>query len=265
MEAEALRRRIDVKGVCATPLGAALLGTLGRAPALEVGSTARRFCGYGWLLDCVELGGRIYALGYGGIVLDGELREAARAPLIMAGYAATDGRLIYAVAEEGLLALDAELHIKAKIKGKFYDVAVTEGGSVYALGPRELYLFDGNRPERVYRLDASMGAASFVVASGGELYVSAPGGLVRLDSSHRERAFSPKLRGATAVVGDYAVSIYGETVRVADRDSLSVLAELRIPGVFAGFAKARTVGGRVLTPAYTSTRQAWGHVLAVTP
>jgi len=262
MEAEVLRRRIDVKGVCSTQSGAALLGTLGRAPALEVEGAAKRFRGYGWLSDCVELGGRIYAFGYGGIALDRELREVAKAPFIGAEYAATDGKLVYVAAEGGLLVLDAEMRITAKVGGKFYDVAVTEGGSVYVLGPRELYLYDGNRLERVYRLDAYMGAASFVVAHGGELYVSAPGGLVRLDASHRERAFSPKLRGAIAVVGDYVVSIYGEAARVADRGSLSMLAELRKPGVFAGFAKARAVGcSRVLTPAYAS---AWGHVLAVT-
>jgi len=267
MEAEVLRRKIDVKGVCTTPQGAVLLGVLGRAPALEVGGVAKRFCGYGWLFDCVVINDLIYAFGYGGIVVDGGLREIKRTVFIGAEYAATDGKLIYVVAEGGLLVFDAELQLRAKIGGKFYDVAAdAEGGGVYVLGIRELYLVDEGRLRPAYRLDATMGAASFVLAYGGELYVSAARGLARLDaSSLKERAFSPKLRGAAAVVGDYVASVYGDTVRVADRDSLSVLAELKLPGITAGFAKARSIGGRILTPAYAGAKNFWGHVLEIAP
>jgi len=252
MEVEVVKAKIRVYGACNSQWGPVYVGRWLRGSALELGSYAYREVDYEWWSHCVA-DGALYLFGYRGGVATVEpegLRVAKKTGHIGARGVAYDGKLLYVAGLGGLYVFDRGLRLVGKADaGDLRDVAVAEDGTVYVLGERALYLYDG-KLQPVYKLPSGALIGYYVVPYGEDVYVSSLAMLIRLSRGFQERAFTPRMSRSFAVLGDYVVSAYDSTVAIADRDTLSVAERRYMRGLAAGAAKMEVVNNRALAPVY---------------
>jgi len=249
MELKIQRRGISVYGICPSVDKSIYVGRWERGSAVEVDGNVYKAVDYGWLSDCLCYGDGLYAFGYYGLVLEG-LREIKRVPMI-GKYAATDGKSLYVTTENALSIYDYDMRLLGSIKLNGVRDVTVKDGVVYVLGESELYVLDNGKPRPVYKIDRGLGITYYILPTDDLVYISALSGVVALDvHTLREKTFSVKLARSIATIGDYLVSLYDNSVVVADRTSLSVFERRYVPGLTAGFAKARAIKDAVLTPVY---------------
>jgi len=255
MEVGVERRKIGVYSMCKTPQGLAFVGRWERGAAVELpDGRVHREVDYGWWSHCVwdPFNDSLYVFGYDA----GAVRATPKGLLVHKAHGylgvnniATDGKLIYAVADKELYIFDRDLKMLNVVEANgLRDVAVADG-MVYVLGARTLYVYDG-KLRSIYKLSSDAFVGYFVQPHYDDIYVSTLTKLIRLDREFKERAFTTLLSRSFAVLDDYVVSVYDNVIATADRESLSLKERRYLSGITAGFAKMLVVDNKALTPAY---------------